>query len=118
MKKILLVEPAFPIPPKSKNHKNFLPIGLLKIASHLRLKGIKIRLVRGFPEDLFKRNAILDFRPDEIWVTSSFTYWAEYVKKAVQSYKNIFPKAKIHGHRDFSSKFCPSFDATFEYKDL
>ena len=32
--------------------------------------------------------------------------------------KNIFPKAKIHGHRDFSSKFCPSFDATFEYKDL
>lgn len=95
MKKILLVEPTFPIPPKSKNHKNFLPIGLLKIASYLRSKGIKVRLARGIPKDLFKRNAILNFRPDEIWVTSSFTYWAEYVKKAVQSYKNIFPKAKI-----------------------
>lgn len=32
--------------------------------------------------------------------------------------KNIFPKAIIHGHRDFSSKACPSFDATKEYKDL
>lgn len=95
MKKILLVEPTFPIPPKSKNHKNFLPIGLLKIASYLRSKGIKVRLVRGIPKDLFKGNAILNFRPDEIWITSSFTYWAEYVKKAVQSYKNIFPKAKI-----------------------
>lgn len=95
MKKILLVEPAFPIPPKSKNHKNFLPIGLLKIASYLRFKKIKIRLVRGAPKDLFKRNAILNFRPDEIWVTSLFTYWAEYVKEAVESYKNLFPKAKI-----------------------
>ena len=32
--------------------------------------------------------------------------------------KNIFPKAVIHGHRDFSTKACPSFDAKFEYKDL
>jgi len=32
--------------------------------------------------------------------------------------KNIFPNAVIHGHRDFSSKACPSFDATKEYKIL
>ena len=32
--------------------------------------------------------------------------------------KNIFPHAVIHGHRDFSPKACPSFDAKFEYKDL
>ena len=32
--------------------------------------------------------------------------------------KNIFPNAVIHGHRDFSPKACPSFDAKFEYKDL
>lgn len=28
----------------------------------------------------------------------------------------IYPKAKIHGHRDFAAKACPSFDATKEYK--
>tara|TARA_R100000541_G_scaffold15843_2_gene25295 strand:+ start:9796 stop:10206 length:411 start_codon:yes stop_codon:yes gene_type:complete len=32
--------------------------------------------------------------------------------------KNIFPKAVIHGHRDFSPKSCPSFDATKEYNKL
>lgn len=32
--------------------------------------------------------------------------------------KNLFPKSIIHGHRDFSAKFCPSFDATSEYKNL
>lgn len=32
--------------------------------------------------------------------------------------KNTFPKATIHGHRDFSPKACPSFDATKEYKGL
>ena len=32
--------------------------------------------------------------------------------------KNTFPKAIIHGHRDFSPKACPSFDATKEYKGL
>ena len=32
--------------------------------------------------------------------------------------KNIFPKAEILGHRDFSPKFCPSFDATKEYANL
>lgn len=30
----------------------------------------------------------------------------------------LYPKAKIRGHRDFSSKACPSFDATSEYKNL
>ena len=30
----------------------------------------------------------------------------------------IFPKAAIHGHRDFAAKDCPCFDATREYKDL
>ena len=35
VKSVLLVEPNFPIPAKSRNHKNFLPIGLLKIAARL-----------------------------------------------------------------------------------
>jgi N-acetylmuramoyl-L-alanine amidase len=32
--------------------------------------------------------------------------------------KNMFPKSVIYGHRDFSPKACPSFDATNEYKEL
>ncbi len=29
-----------------------------------------------------------------------------------------YPGAKIHGHRDFAAKACPSFDATAEYRKL
>ena len=32
--------------------------------------------------------------------------------------KRLYPQAKIHGHRDFANKACPSFDATNEYKNL
>lgn len=30
--------------------------------------------------------------------------------------KALYPKAKIYGHRDFSAKACPCFDAKSEYK--
>ena len=36
----------------------------------------------------------------------------------LKTLKNIFTNAVIHGHRDFSSKACPSFDATKEYEVL
>ena len=29
-----------------------------------------------------------------------------------------YPKASIHGHRDFAAKACPSFDAAAEYRGL
>lgn len=32
--------------------------------------------------------------------------------------KALYPNAKIHGHRDFAKKDCPSFDATTEYKNI
>ncbi len=32
--------------------------------------------------------------------------------------KKLYPNAKIRGHRDFSDKACPSFDATREYQKL
>ena len=32
--------------------------------------------------------------------------------------KKIFPKATIHGHNEFSSKACPSFDVQSEYGTL
>jgi len=92
--RILLVEPEFPIPPKSKNHHNFLPIGLLKIASYLRSKGNKVKLLRGIPKPITKIY-IENFNPQEVWITSLFTYWARYVKDAVRYYKRLFPDAKI-----------------------
>jgi hypothetical protein len=93
--KILLVEPNFPIPPKSKNHKNFLPIGLLKIACYHKAIGNEVVIVRGnlTKEELKKR---LNFeKPDWIGVTSLFTYWSKYVKDTVQHYKRLFPNTKI-----------------------
>ena len=32
--------------------------------------------------------------------------------------KRQFPKAVIHGHRDFANKACPCFNATKEYQDI
>lgn len=32
--------------------------------------------------------------------------------------KQQFPKAVIHGHRDFANKACPCFNASKEYQDL
>jgi len=105
--KILLVEPYFPIPPKSKNHKNFLPIGLLKIATYLRDHGSQVRLVRGIPETMEETVKLMEFNPDEIWVTSLFTYWAKYVKDAVQYYKKMFPDAKVKVGGIYASLFPP-----------
>lgn len=86
--KILLVEPSFPIPAKSKNHRDFLPVGLLKLASFHRAKGDEIRLIRGnqFSED---------FYPEVIKITSLFTYWSAYVWDSVKFYKKTYPDAKV-----------------------
>ena len=35
--------------------------------------------------------------------------------KLLRILKQRYPKATIHGHRDFAKKACPSFDATKEY---
>ena len=93
--KILLVEPNFPISTKSKNHKSFLPIGLLKIASFLRDNNHTIRLFRGFSDDLDVTYKLEKFNPNEIWITSLFTYWSKYIKESVEYYKTLFPKSRI-----------------------
>jgi hypothetical protein len=85
---VLLVEPEFPIPPKSKNHRDFLPIGLLKLASYHRQQGDKIRLVRGNQE-------IDGFKPDHIKITSLFTYWSKHVWDSVKFFKEQHPYAKV-----------------------
>lgn len=42
--------------------------------------------------------------------------WA--LRKLLVKLKSQFPLAKIHSHRDFAPKACPSFDATAEYASL
>ena len=36
----------------------------------------------------------------------------------LKTLKRFHPDAKIYGHRDFSSKSCPSFDAKTQYENL
>lgn len=90
--KILLVEPEFPIPKKSKNHKNFLPIGLLKLHNYYKNRGHKTKLVRGNKN---KQEIGTRFKPDQIMVTSLFTYWSQYVWDTVEFYRNNYPNSRI-----------------------
>lgn len=95
--KLLLVEPDFPIPNKSKNHKDFLPIGLLKLGAMYRSKGDSVKLVRG-EKSKDEISADGDGRwyvPDKILITSLFTYWKPYVEKAIKHYRGLFPGAAI-----------------------
>lgn len=38
--------------------------------------------------------------------------------RLLKSLRLKYPKARIHGHRDFAAKACPSFDATAEYAGI
>ena len=40
------------------------------------------------------------------------------LKVLLQAMRKLYTSAKIHGHRDFAAKDCPSFDATEEYKNI
>jgi hypothetical protein len=95
MKKILFVEPDFPIHRKSKNHKDFMPIGLLKIATFMRDQGNQVKLIRGKPKNINEIEELRIFQPEEVWVTSLFTYWARYVRESVQYYKKMFPNVYV-----------------------
>lgn len=126
-KNILLVEPEFPIPPKSKNHKNFLPIGLLKIGNWLKQNGHYVILVRG---NLSKEDISYKFRnnyqklsnknivPDKTYITSLFTYWSDTFWESVNHYRTLYksyikqPEIKVggvyvslfYGKQDFMEK--------------
>ena len=84
---ILLAEPAFPIPDKSKNHSHFLPIGLLKIGTYHKLLGDNVHLIRG--------NGTPPFTPDRVLITSLFTYWSQAVHESAAYYHKRFPSARI-----------------------
>lgn len=95
MKKILLIEPNFPYPCKSKKganyiHKNFVPIGLLKLGAFYKSQGCEVQLIRG---EKSKEN--IGNQPDEILVTSVFTYWSKYVWDNISYYREMFPDSII-----------------------
>ena len=97
-KNVLLVEPNFPIPNKSRNHSNFLPIGLLKIASLLRKHNINVKLIR-FNQQSEQTLLLPDenINPDIIFISTIFTYWSKYVKEAVDYYRKTYPITTIIG---------------------
>lgn len=40
------------------------------------------------------------------------------LRRLLTELKRRYPRAAIHGHRDYAAKACPSFDATREYRDI
>lgn len=78
--KILLVEPRY--------YTQYPPLGLLKFSSLYKLQGHEVRFVRGL--ELVSR-----FVPDEIKVTSLFTWAWRPVWESVRFYRALFPRAKI-----------------------
>lgn len=95
--KLLLVEPEFPIPKKSKNHNDFLPIGLLKLGSMHRSIGDRVKLIRGkkTKKEIALTGDGMWYVPDKIMLTTLFTYWKSYVEESIQYYRKLYPKAEI-----------------------
>src|SRR5439155_19067705 len=75
---VLLVEPDY--------YTRYPPLGLLKLAEFERGRGNEVQLVRG---DEPAAN------PDEVYVTSLFTYSWRAVHQAVRLYKDRFPEAHL-----------------------
>ena len=78
--RVLLVEPEY--------YTQYPPLGLLKLSTFYKRNGHEVRFIRG-------RRIILDFYPDEVDVTSLFTWAWKPVWECVQFYKALFPKAKV-----------------------
>jgi hypothetical protein len=77
---VLLVEPDY--------YTRYPPLGLLKLSTYFKENDSTTELVRGkkYPEQ----------EPDEIYVTSLFTWAWKPVWESIQYYKAQFPKAPIH----------------------
>jgi len=85
---VLLVQPAFPRPKKSRNHGGFAPIGLLKLAAYHRKLGDRVKLVEGCVDSS-------RFQADTVLISSLFTYWADQVRECVSFYRRRFPRAEL-----------------------
>jgi hypothetical protein len=87
--KVLLVVPDFPIPPKRKVNHDFMPVGLLKIGTYFKKAlGWDVRLH-------FGNHRARRFVPNQVWITSLFTYWSQHVVDSTLYYHRIYPGAKV-----------------------
>lgn len=84
----LLIQPGFPWPSKSKNSHQSIPYGLLRIANWMKSEEINVEFQRGC-------NKIENYDPKEIWITSLFSYWADYVKETFDYYSKQYPRARV-----------------------
>ncbi len=75
----LLIQPKY--------YSRYPPLGLLKISSYLKTQGHTTEFIKGMEKPKCK--------PDEIYVTSLFTYAWERVHKTISFYKVKFPHVKI-----------------------
>jgi hypothetical protein len=82
--KALLVKPPY--------YSAFPPLGLLKLSALLNLKGYEPTGPQRYHEG---PNRPGSFIPDEIYVTSLFTYAWKTVHDSVHYYKRLYPKARI-----------------------
>lgn len=78
--RILLVEPSY--------YTQYPPLGLLKLSTLHKAQGHDIRFVRGLV-------LVTRFVPDEIKVTSLFTWAWRPVWEAVAFYRALFPHARV-----------------------
>jgi hypothetical protein len=78
--KILLVEPDY--------YSQYPPLGLLKLGALYKRQRHKVRFVHD-------RVLLTDFRPDQIDVTSLFTWAWKPVWDCIAFYRALFPRAKI-----------------------
>lgn len=82
--KALLVKPQY--------HSSFPPLGLLKLSTLLTKKGYQPTGPDRYHEG---PNRPASFTPDEIYVTSLFTYAWKTVHEAVSYYRHLYPDARI-----------------------
>lgn len=107
MKRLLMIDPKFPTAVKSPNHQTILPVGLLKIGAYYQSMGWDVKLVR-----LSESEDPPNWNPSKIIITSIFTYWAEYVKDAVDWAREHYPNVPVEVGGVFASlqpKLCKEY---------
>jgi len=81
-KKVLLVEPMF--------YRSIVPFAIMKLSSYYKANGYEVKYVRTNNLTMYK-----DYEPDEVGITSIFTWDLDKVCECINSAKKVFPNALI-----------------------
>jgi hypothetical protein len=107
MKKILLVS----IENQSNLSTYYPPLGILKISAYHKQQGNKVLYTRGIDNILFLNN----YYPDEIYISTLFTYYWRYTHQVIDYYVKKYPKSIIKVGGIYAS-LCPQH-LYAEFKD-